>query len=75
MRNSASCGTPHHAELHMLFSAKDWKPLQKSVPILRKYAELRIGFPLLAEYWDKFSVTCGTPQYWNICGTPQDVEK
>ena len=59
MRNSASCGTLHHAELHMLFSAKDWKPLRKRVPILRKYAELCIGFPLLAEYWDKFSVTCG----------------
>ena len=56
MRNSASCETLHHAELHMLFSAKDWKPLRKSVPILRKYAEFRIGFPLLAEYWDKFSV-------------------
>ena len=29
MRNSASCGTLHHAELHMLFSAKDWEPLRK----------------------------------------------
>ena len=75
MRNSASCGTLHHAELHMLFSAKDWKPLRKRVPMFRKYADFRIGFPLLAEYWDKFSVTCGTLQYWNICGTPQDVEK
>ena len=54
MRNSASCGTLHHAELHMLFSAKDWKPLRKSVPILRKYAELRIGFRFLRSIWTNF---------------------
>ena len=80
MRNSASCGTPHHAELHMLFSARDWKPLRKKSPNTPQ----RCGNP----HW--ISASCGVfkqifrsmqnsavgiPQYRNICRIPQDIKK
>ena len=54
MRNSTSCGTLHHAELHMLFSAKDWKPLRKSVPILRKYRNSALDFCFLRSIGTNF---------------------
>ena len=46
---SASCGTPHHAELHMLFSARNWKPLRKKSPNTPQ----RCGTP----HW--ISASCG----------------
>ena len=81
MGNSASCGTQHHAKFSIMRNSTYYFPqgigslCRKRVPILRIDAELRIGFPLLAEYSNKFSVPCGIPQYRNICGTPQDIEK
>ena len=81
IRKSTSCRTQHHAKFSIMWNSTCYFPqgigslCGKRVPILRKDAELCFGFPLLAEYSNKFSVPCGILQYMNICGTLQDIEK
>ena len=63
MRNSVST---RNSALKFRFMRNSAVQMWKSVPILRINTELRIEIPLDAEYWNKFSASCGIPLYVNI---------